>query len=81
MSAIVVGLCGPTSSGKSTIARALKEAFPGCLLVHQDDFYLPLEAVPTQDGTANWDCPEALNIPALHDAIDKVAANFCIISL
>lgn len=38
---LIVGLSGCSCSGKSTLARLLRDVFPGCLVVHEDDFYKP----------------------------------------
>ena len=41
---IVVGVSGPSSSGKTTLSRALRDLFESAgvptVLVHEDDFYL-----------------------------------------
>lgn len=39
--AIVVGISGCSSSGKTTLARLLREIFPDSFVLHEDDFYLP----------------------------------------
>lgn len=42
---IIVGLSGPSSSGKTTLARLLRTAFSvhgmKTFIIHEDDFYLP----------------------------------------
>lgn len=37
--AVVVGLSGASSSGKTTIARLLRDIFPNSFILHEDDFY------------------------------------------
>lgn len=43
----IIGISGPSSSGKTTLARLLQTVFSGLddqsnlLLLHEDDFYLP----------------------------------------
>jgi nicotinamide/nicotinate riboside kinase len=37
--AIVVGISGCSSSGKTTLARLLRDIFPGTFILHEDDFY------------------------------------------
>ena len=39
--ALVVGLSGCSSSGKTTLARLLRDIFPGTFILHEDDFYKP----------------------------------------
>jgi len=73
---LLFALAGPTSSGKTTIATALSLIFapspsdtPSTLgthpltIIHADDFYLPDSQIPTlENGTQDWDCPEALDL-------------------
>ena len=40
--AVVVGLSGCSSSGKTTLARILRDLFfPNAFILHEDDFYKP----------------------------------------
>jgi nicotinamide/nicotinate riboside kinase len=39
--AIVVGLSGCSSSGKTTLARLLRDIFLNTFILHEDDFYKP----------------------------------------
>jgi len=39
--AIVVGISGCSSSGKTTISRLLRDIFPNTFVLHEDDFYRP----------------------------------------
>lgn len=88
---LLVGLSGPSSSGKTTLARLLQRILPNARILHQDDFYfqdsqIPYRSVPKRDSATaavvklssgdtetheiqDWDCVEALNIPALRDAL------------
>jgi nicotinamide/nicotinate riboside kinase len=62
----LLGLSGPSCSGKTTIARLLTRIFPGPTpLIHEDDFFRPEGELPTRAGHVNWDCAAALDIAAL----------------
>lgn len=37
--AVVVGISGASSSGKTTLARLLRDIFPNTFILHEDDFY------------------------------------------
>lgn len=37
--AVVVGISGCSSSGKTTLARLLRDIFPNTFILHEDDFY------------------------------------------
>lgn len=39
--AILVGISGASSSGKTTIARLLRDIIPNTFVLHEDDFYKP----------------------------------------
>ncbi|GAA6006162.1 hypothetical protein JCM11491_002056 [Sporobolomyces phaffii] len=54
----LVGIGGPTCSGKTTLAKHLARIIPGTLLF-QDDFAPPSERVPTHPvhGFQDWDDP------------------------
>lgn len=39
--AVVVGISGASSSGKTTLARLLRDVFPNTFVLHEDDFYKP----------------------------------------
>lgn len=63
----VIGLCGGTASGKSTLAQALQTALPGtCVVIEQDAYYRDLAHLPTPArAAANFDHPDALDLPLL----------------
>ncbi|KAK6360352.1 ribosylnicotinamide kinase [Orbilia blumenaviensis] len=77
-SSICIAISGPSSSGKTSISRLLRDAFtstaltatpPVCTILHADDFYIPDSELPiielgnTGQQVQDWDCPEALNFP------------------
>lgn len=47
---------------------------PNSTIVHQDDFYLPEVQIPIdpKNGLANWDCPEAIDFPAMNATLSHV---------
>ncbi|CAK7272176.1 ribosylnicotinamide kinase [Sporothrix epigloea] len=68
--AVVVGISGCSSSGKTTLARLLRDIFPNTFILHEDDFYKDDKDIPiTVDGLADWDCVEALSLPDMEQAI------------
>lgn len=70
--AIVVGLSGCSSSGKTTLARLLRDIFPNTFILHEDDFYRPEEELPFKDGVRDWDCAESINIPDMEKALSHI---------
>jgi uridine kinase len=39
--AIIISISGCSSSGKTTLARLLRDIFPHTFILHEDDFYKP----------------------------------------
>jgi nicotinamide/nicotinate riboside kinase len=37
--ALVVGISGASSSGKTTLGRLLRDIFPNTFILHEDDFF------------------------------------------
>ncbi|GAO19093.1 uncharacterized protein UV8b_07258 [Ustilaginoidea virens] len=70
--ALVAGISGCSSSGKTTLARLLRDIFPSTFILHQDDFYKPEAELPSRDGLIDWDCSQALDIAALSDALSHI---------
>lgn len=73
---LLVGISGVSSSGKTTLARSLRDIFPNTFILHEDDFYKTDADIPmtqTPDGeVADWDCIDAINLPALEEALKHI---------
>ncbi|KAF7545742.1 hypothetical protein G7Z17_g8937 [Cylindrodendrum hubeiense] len=76
--ALIVALSGCSSSGKTTLARLLRDIFPHTFILHEDDFYRAETELPSRDGLLDWDCAEALDIPAMAESLAYIRqhANF-----
>ena len=72
---LLVGLSGPTSSGKTTLARLLTRIFPHSSILHVDDFYFPDSQIPIYNGIQDWDCAEAIDIAKLVAALKRLKAS------
>ncbi|CZR52817.1 related to M.pneumoniae uridine kinase udk [Phialocephala subalpina] len=73
--AIVVGLSGCSSSGKTTLARLLRDIFPNTFVLHEDDFYRAEVELPKKNDLLDWDCAESLNIPDIAKALEHIRQN------
>jgi nicotinamide/nicotinate riboside kinase len=71
---LLVGISGPSSSGKTTLSRLLRDIFPPSKLfiLHLDDFYLTDAEIPVRNGVQDWDCLESLNLPQLGEALHHI---------
>ncbi|KAH0544845.1 hypothetical protein FGG08_001074 [Glutinoglossum americanum] len=73
--AIIIGISGCSSSGKTTLSRLLRSIFPNTHILHQDDFFLPDSQIPIRNGYQDWDCAESLDLVALRDALVYITEN------
>lgn len=72
--AILIGLSGITSSGKTTLAHILSQIFPPntpVFTLHQDDFLVPKRLlVPSSNGEVDAHCHDAIDYAALKRVLD-----------
>ncbi|OAG07071.1 P-loop containing nucleoside triphosphate hydrolase protein [Paraphaeosphaeria sporulosa] len=68
---LLLGISGPSSSGKTTLSRLLRDAFPPnqLTILHLDDFYLTDAEIPVKNGIQDWDCIDSLNLPQLQQTL------------
>ena len=72
----MVGIGGPSCSGKSTLAARLASAWqePGAIVLAMDHFYRDLSALPEPErARCNFDEPEALDWPLLEERVGRLA--------
>ena len=71
---ILVALGGASSSGKTTVAKALKLLIPSSVLIHLDDFYFTDSDIPIdpETGYQNWDCPEAIDFDRFRECLQNI---------
>ncbi|KAI0033444.1 P-loop containing nucleoside triphosphate hydrolase protein [Vararia minispora EC-137] len=65
---VLVGVGGATCSGKTTLAKHLRDILPDSFIIHQDDFAPPQATLPIHPalGVEDWDsAPTALDWPRL----------------
>lgn len=75
--AVLVGIGGASSSGKTSVAKLLHKIIPDSILLHQDDFYKNDKDIPTDPATgeADWDCPGAINFDDFEKELQYIRAN------
>jgi uridine kinase len=66
--AFIIGICGGTGSGKTTVAEQILAAIGSdhAMILHQDHYYLDLSCLPKDDrNQVNFDHPQAFDWPLL----------------
>lgn len=72
---MIIGICGGTGSGKTTIARKIIEAVgrESVILIEQDSYYRNLEDMPLDERhEANFDHPDAIDSDLLMNHIKRL---------
>ncbi|KAF2762181.1 P-loop containing nucleoside triphosphate hydrolase protein [Pseudovirgaria hyperparasitica] len=66
---ILLGISGPSSSGKTTLSRLVRTILPSSFILHLDDFYLTDAEIPIRNGVQDWDCIESLDLTTFEDSL------------
>jgi len=73
--AIRVGIAGPSGSGKSHLASALRRALPGSILLAADDYYFDLAHLPMEERErTDFDHPDAIDHALLARHLTELGA-------
>jgi uridine kinase len=75
MKAHIIGIAGPSSSGKTALAVQTARRLPGTAIVSLDSYYRGMEEIPLEHRKkANFDHPDALDWELLHEHLQAIAA-------
>jgi len=75
MSAHIIGIAGPSSSGKTELSRQVARRLPGTSIVSLDSYYRGMEEIPLEARKkVNFDHPDALDWELLHEHLVAIAA-------
>jgi uridine kinase len=70
----IIGIAGPSSSGKTALARQLALKLPGAAIVSLDSYYRGMEEIPLEDRKkVNFDHPDALDWELLHEHLQAIS--------
>src|SRR4051812_24763613 len=71
----IIGVAGPSSSGKSELAKQLVQRLPGTSIVSLDSYYRGMEDIPLAERKkVNFDHPDSLDWELLHEHLQAIAA-------
>jgi uridine kinase len=75
MKAHIIGIAGPSSSGKTALANQVALRLPGTAVVSLDSYYRGMEEIPLEERKkVNFDHPDALDWELLHEHLQAIAA-------
>ena len=71
---IIVGICGGTSSGKSTLAKRIKAGLRArCVILNQDCYYFDQAGKPMEErAKVNYDSPEIFDHDLLFEDVSRL---------
>lgn len=69
---LLIGVCGSSGSGKSTISNILRDFLENVVVVTQDSFYIGASGTEEEKNTRNYDVMEALDFDALCKILDSI---------
>ncbi len=71
----IIGIAGPSSSGKTELANQLVQRLPGTSIVSLDSYYRGMEEIPlAARKKVNFDHPDALDWELLHEHLQAMAS-------
>ena len=74
-STYIIGICGGSGSGKTTIVRQIEEIVPDFVFVPQDNYYKSAKHVNNQNITGfNFDHPDAFDTDLLFEQLSDLKA-------
>ena len=75
MRAHIIGIAGPSSSGKTELAKQLVRKLPGTSIVSLDSYYRGMEEISlVERKKVNFDHPDSLDWELLHQHLQAIAA-------
>ena len=71
----IIGIAGPSNSGKTELARQLARKLPGATTVSLDSYYRGMEEIPLEARKkVNFDHPDSIEWPLLHRHLQAISA-------
>ncbi len=69
----IIGIAGPSSSGKTELSRQLVQRLPGTSIVSLDSYYRDLTHIPIEErAKTNFDHPDSLDWELLHQHLQAM---------
>ena len=75
MTPLIIGISGPTSSGKTSLATKASSSFEGVTHIAMDDFYKNCADAPMYGDIPNWDTVESVHMDELVSVLSTLRAD------
>lgn len=75
MTPTIIGICGPTSTGKTSLARKATLSFEEVTHVPMDDFFKDEKDAPLYKDIRHWNVPESVHLDQLVSALTDLQKN------
>ncbi|MDP2630685.1 MAG: hypothetical protein Q8P56_04725 [Candidatus Uhrbacteria bacterium] len=75
MTPTIIGICGPTSTGKTSLAKKAATAFEEVTHVPMDDFFKDEKDTPLHGDIRHWNIPESVHLDQLVSALTDLQNN------
>ena len=75
MTPTIIGICGPTSTGKTSLARKAASSFVEVTHVPMDDFFKDEKDAPLYGDIRHWNIPESVHLDQLISALVELRNN------
>ena len=70
----IIGIAGPSASGKSTICDQLQKRLENSIVIHTDNYWCNPEHFPRVKEFKNWELPECLDFDTLYTNLKELKA-------
>ena len=69
---ILIGIAGPSASGKSTLCNELQKHLKDAIVIHTDDYWCNPERFPKVREFKNWELPECIDFDTLYSNLKEL---------
>jgi len=76
---MIIGIGGVSRAGKTSLALQVQKWYGSVVLLHQDDYILPENEMPTIRGHIDWERPDAYDYERLIKAVELAQEEYDIV--
>ncbi|XP_014228256.1 nicotinamide riboside kinase 1 [Trichogramma pretiosum] len=80
MKYLVIGISGPTCSGKTSVSKKVHEHFKDSVLINQDSYFLPEDdkrhTLVSELNHFNWEIMSSMDMPQMYEDVKQTINSF-----